>query len=286
MQGIDTSIGHIFGHARKFYLIGKFAPDLQADLSDRAEFDEKDNCIVERGSWAPLTDSSITDHGRQLCLPTALCACYKPREVHPFSKGCAMSDPNPFADFLRRIRAGDQQAAAELVRRYEPLIRREVRLHLEDQRLARLFDSMDVCQSVLASFFLRTAAGEYDLDQPEQLVGLLVRMARNKLASAARRQSRQKRDHRRAVGGGAELDRMPAAGDSPSELVAGQELLQRLQGMLNEEERRLVDLRGQGLAWADVAQRLGGTAQGRRMQLARTLDRIGRELGLDDGAGS
>src|SRR5947209_1299085 len=113
-----------------------------------------------------------------------------------------MPEPNEFTDFLRRIRAGDQHAAAELVRRYEPLIRREVRLHLEDSRLGRLFDSMDVCQSVLASFFLRTAAGEYDLDRPDQLIGLLVTMARNKLASAARRQTQQKRDHRREAGGG------------------------------------------------------------------------------------
>jgi hypothetical protein len=32
---------------------------------------------------------------------------------------------------------------------------------------------------VLASFFLRAAVGEYDLSAPEQLVGLLVKMARN-----------------------------------------------------------------------------------------------------------
>src|SRR5690348_14389228 len=112
-----------------------------------------------------------------------------------------MSEPDTFADFIRRIRAGDDQAAAELVRRYEPLIRREVRLHLEDQRLCRLFDSMDVCQSVLASFFVRVAAGQYDLDRPEQLVKLLARMTRNKVASAARMQNRQRRDHRRAAGG-------------------------------------------------------------------------------------
>jgi len=55
------------------------------------------------------------------------------------------------------IPTGSLGTALELVREYEPLIRREVRLHLEDQRLARLFDSMDICQSVLASFFLRTA---------------------------------------------------------------------------------------------------------------------------------
>jgi RNA polymerase sigma-70 factor (ECF subfamily) len=46
-----------------------------------------------------------------------------------------MSERETFADFMRRIRAGDEQAAAEMVRRYEPLIRREVRLSLEDRRL-------------------------------------------------------------------------------------------------------------------------------------------------------
>src|SRR5262245_51385378 len=108
-----------------------------------------------------------------------------------------MSEATSFAEFVRRIRAGDEQAAAELVRRYEPLIRREIRLNLDDRRLGRVFDSMDVCQSVLASFFVRTAAGEYDLERPEQLVALLVTMARNKLASAARREHRGCRDSRR-----------------------------------------------------------------------------------------
>jgi RNA polymerase sigma-70 factor (ECF subfamily) len=69
-----------------------------------------------------------------------------------------------------------------------------VRLHLEDRRLYRLFDSMDVCQSVLVSFFLRAAAGQYDLERPEQLVRLLITMTRNKLASAARQHHRQRRD--------------------------------------------------------------------------------------------
>src|SRR5215813_13431984 len=92
-------------------------------------------------------------------------------------------DPADYTTFVRRVRAGDQDAAAELVRRYEPEIRLMVRtwLRLRDPRLRRVFDSMDVCQSVLASFFVRAAVGEYDLDQPQQLVRLLVGMARNKL---------------------------------------------------------------------------------------------------------
>src|SRR5215472_16638619 len=135
-----------------------------------------------------------------------------------------MVDEQTFSEFVRRIRAGDEEAAAELVRQYEPLIRREIRLRMEDRRLSRLFDSLDVCQSVLASFFVRTAAGQYDLDRPEQLLKLLVAMTRNKLASAARREHRQRRDQRRAGGG---LEGVADDCPGPSEVVAGRELLDR-----------------------------------------------------------
>src|SRR6266404_4654229 len=99
-----------------------------------------------------------------------------------------MSEANDFHDLIRQVRAGDDAEAAELVRRYEPAIRRAVRIRLGDTRLARAFDSMDVCQSVMASFFVRAALGQYELDAPEQLLKLLATMARNKLADHARQQ--------------------------------------------------------------------------------------------------
>jgi RNA polymerase sigma-70 factor (ECF subfamily) len=194
-----------------------------------------------------------------------------------------MSDQNMFTDFIRRIRAGDEQAATELVRRYEPIIRRTVRLKLEDPGLSRLFDSMDVCQSVLASFFVRAAAGQYDLKRPEQLINLLVTMTRNKLATAARRQHRQRRDYRRAVSDGTDtLANVADTSPSPSEQVEYQELLSRFRQGLSDEERAIADLRNQGLAWSEVAARLGGEGQARRMQFNRAVKRVARELGLDD----
>jgi RNA polymerase sigma-70 factor (ECF subfamily) len=194
-----------------------------------------------------------------------------------------MSDQEAFGDFVRRIRAGDDQAAAELVRRYEPFIRRAVRLRLEDRRLARLFDSMDICQSVLASFFVRTAAGQYDLERPEQLIQLLVSMARHKLASAARREHRQCRDRRRATAdAAAALGEVAASDPSPSQQVAGRDLLEQVRQRLRPDERALADLRAQGLAWAEIAGRLGGTAHARLMQHRRALQRVTRELGLDE----
>ena len=193
-----------------------------------------------------------------------------------------MPEPTPFDEFIRRIRAGDEQAAVELVRQYEPLIRREVRLGLEDRRLRRLFDSLDVCQSVLGSFFLRVVAGQYNLQRPEHLLNLLVAMTRNKLASAARGQHRQRRDQRRmAAGAQEELANLADPRPGPEEAVAGRELLCRFRDALTGEERQLVELRGQGLAWAEVATRLGGTPKARRMQYSRAVHRVLCELGLE-----
>src|SRR6478609_4146362 len=75
-----------------------------------------------------------------------------------------------FPELIRRVRERDQQAAQELVGRYENAIRRVVRIHLRDARMRRVLDSTDICQSVLASFFVRTALGEYELNTPVQLL--------------------------------------------------------------------------------------------------------------------
>ena len=194
-----------------------------------------------------------------------------------------MTEDEVFADFIRRIRAGDAQAAAELLRQYEPVVRLEVRLRLSDRRLRRVFDSMDICQSVMASFFVRAAAGQYDLEQPGELVRLLVGMARNKLAFQVRRERAQRRDNRRVeVNDHEALQSAAAATPSPSAVVAGDELLQRFRQKLSAEERQLAELRGVGLGWNVVAARVGGTAQGRRKQLERAVERVAGELGLGE----
>ena len=49
----------------------------------------------------------------------------------------------------------------------------------------------------MASFFVRAAAGQYDLEQPDQLLRLLVVMTRHKLANQERRHRAEMRDCRR-----------------------------------------------------------------------------------------
>jgi RNA polymerase sigma-70 factor (ECF subfamily) len=190
-----------------------------------------------------------------------------------------MSQSTTFVDFIRRIRAGDDQAAAELVDRYEPVIRREVRLRLKDPRLNSRFDWTDVCQSVLASFFLRAASGQYDLAEPGQLVKLLVVMTRHKLANQVRRHRAERRDIGRLESHDpADLEGHPVHDPSPSRMVAGRELLEEFRRRLTENERALVDLRAQGCEWPEIAARLGGTPQARRKQFARAVDRVEQQL--------
>jgi RNA polymerase sigma-70 factor (ECF subfamily) len=196
-----------------------------------------------------------------------------------------MSEDQAFADFIRRIRSGDEAAAAELVRRYEPTIRIEVRARLTDPGLYRLFDSMDSCQSVLAGFFVRAAAGDYDLDNPRQLLKLLVGITRNKVAFQARKHRSQRRDLRRVARTG--LDELEVSDRSPppDRVAEGQNLLQAVRSRLSDEERQLADRRSENSSWPDIAAELGGTPDARRKQLARALDRVAAELGLEDELG-
>jgi RNA polymerase sigma-70 factor (ECF subfamily) len=193
-----------------------------------------------------------------------------------------MAGDSTFDGLIDRVRAGDQDAAAELVKLYEPEIRRAVRYRLADARLGTLLESMDICQSVLKSFFVRAAAGQYELKTPQQLLALLATMARNKLHSQARRHQTLSRDRRRAAPGGLDEEVLVDPGDSPSGEVDARDLLNEVRRRLTPDEQRLMDLRNQGHEWAAIAEQVGGSADSARVRLRRALDRIAEQLGLDD----
>jgi RNA polymerase sigma-70 factor (ECF subfamily) len=192
---------------------------------------------------------------------------------------------------VRRVRAGDGQAAAELVRRYEPAIRRAARVRLVDTRLNRLLDSMDICQSVLASFFVRAALGQFELETPEQLLKLLATMARNKLANQVKGHRASRRDFRRIEDRSSEkrcgdsseeigIYGLAKPGRTPSSEVAARELLEEARRRLSVEELSVLERREQGREWSEIAQELGSTAEATRKRLTRAIDRVARELGL------
>jgi RNA polymerase sigma-70 factor (ECF subfamily) len=202
------------------------------------------------------------------------------------------SNSESFQTLIARVRSGDEQAASELVRLYEPAIRRAARVRLLDTRLNRLLDSMDICQSVLASFFVRTALGQYELETPDQLLKLLATMTRNKLANQVKGHGRARRDFRRVATEQGDCDDQAASGagaqeiaahdPTPSRDVAARELLEEAMRRLSPEEKRILDRREQGGQWTEIAEELGSSPEAIRKRLARAVDRVAHELGLDE----
>jgi RNA polymerase sigma factor (sigma-70 family) len=192
-----------------------------------------------------------------------------------------MSEAEAFRDLIQRVRGGDEDAATEIVRRYEATIRIAVRVRLDQSDLRRLLDSMDICQSVLANFFVRAASGQFELETPEQLVKLLVTMARNKLLTHAEQQRAARRDYRRREGS-PEEKQVADTGPSPSRVATYRELLETVRRRLGDEERKLADLRSQGHSWVEIAVELGENADALRFRLNRALDRVAHDLRLDE----
>ncbi len=187
-----------------------------------------------------------------------------------------------------RVRNGDPAAAEEIVRTYEPEVRRAIRVRMTDARLRKLVDSIDICQSVLAGFFVRTAAGQYDIQTPEELLKLLITMARNRIVDWARRSNAERRDGRRDVSLQHDdgSDREIASSDaSPVSVLVNRDLLEQVRSRLSAEELKLMEQRADGLGWNEIAAKTGDQVNAVRMRLTRALDRVAAELGLEQSHG-
>jgi RNA polymerase sigma-70 factor (ECF subfamily) len=193
-----------------------------------------------------------------------------------------MSPDDSFSELLRRVRGGDQAAAAELVRHYEATVRRVARIQMRDPRLRRSLDSMDVCQSVFGSFFQRVYLGHYELKTPEDLCKLLATMARNKVIAQVRRPHVNRRQECRPDCAGAAGYEPPAPDASPVRHAEARDLLDAVRRRLTDEERWLAEQRAQGRPWAEVAAERNASAEALRKKHDRALQRVAQELGLDD----
>jgi RNA polymerase sigma factor (sigma-70 family) len=189
-----------------------------------------------------------------------------------------------FARLLERVRAGDDDAVREFVDRFGPEIRRYISKHLRDPRLRRLFDTMDIWQSVLANFLVRATHDEFLLDDPEDLIKLLTRMALNKLRNKVKAQRTGKRDiEREEPADSARLDELASSDPSPSELIIFRDLLEAVRSRLPAFEWFLVEQRAQGRTWNEIAAEVDGSAESLRKQLCRALDRVKKEFGPIEG---
>jgi RNA polymerase sigma factor (sigma-70 family) len=191
-----------------------------------------------------------------------------------------MSDETSFRDLLRRFRGGDNEAAHELERQYKPEILRVVRLRLTDRRLRRVFESADVWQSIMGDFYKQVAKGNYDPKTPQELIGLLVRMAQNKVIDYARREKRHRHDQHIDPRSLDQVAGQPA--ESPSELAERQELEAIMSARLTPEERYLCEQKSSGRSWKEIATQVGGHPDALRMKWQRAQAKLVDRFGLKE----
>lgn len=184
-----------------------------------------------------------------------------------------------FGELIRRIRCGDAEAAATLIRMYESDLRIIARSRLTNPEVRRILDSMDVCQSVLGTFFARATVGQFSLDTPEQLLKLLSTMVRNKVIDYARRQAVKQRHIGRQVDVFPESLSLAATQDTPSVIVAARELAEDLRRRFTGEELAIIDRRNDGLGWDDVSLQLHESPEALRKKMERAIRRVAQEAG-------
>jgi RNA polymerase sigma factor (sigma-70 family) len=160
--------------------------------------------------------------------------------------------------FLARIRDGDEDAARELLRRYEAKVRLVVRRQLP-RLLRSRFDSQDFVQSIWGSFIRRIKSSPTELEGTNNLIGFLARAARNKVIDEYRRASSRKQDMRReeSMYEGAEPREVADHSDTPIEVAEASEALSRLRELLPEDRRTVLDLKAEGLSTVEIAAKLG-----------------------------
>ena len=188
-----------------------------------------------------------------------------------------------FSELVGRAERGDREATGELIRLYEPLIRREVRFELLDNRLRRVLDESDVCQSVAARFFVGLWAEKFDFQKPEDLAKLLKEMVHNRVVDHARRWTATKRDYRRNVEPDPDAPVDPAGpGATPSRIVADAEIVAECERRLSPGEREMLELRRQDTSWAEIGAAQGLSPDNARIKFGRAIKRISQELGLEN----
>jgi RNA polymerase sigma-70 factor (ECF subfamily) len=181
-----------------------------------------------------------------------------------------------FHDLLARVRSGDEAALMALVAKYEPRVRMAAHCLL-GPHLRRHLDSIDLVQSVNCVLVGGLKQGRFDLSEPNQLVALAVAIVRRKVAQHWRRVRRQQHAAS-SERGFAQAQRRQAEGDTMS--VIDRRLdLERFRRLLDDTERRFVELRLQGYTTTEASAEMGIAANVLRVMLSRLRRRL-RSHGL------
>jgi RNA polymerase sigma-70 factor (ECF subfamily) len=184
--------------------------------------------------------------------------------------------PEPLDVLLDKLNGGDEAAAEEVFRTYEPYLRKVVRRQLLP-RLRAKFDSADVVQSIWADLLDRFRRGGGRFASVAHLRAFLIRATHNRFLDRLRQHQHALEREQALPDGDEELP--PSPQPDPSAVVQADELWQRLLALCPPEHRDLLELKRQGLPLAEIAARTGLHEDSVR----RIVRNLARQLAVDQG---
>jgi RNA polymerase sigma-70 factor (ECF subfamily) len=176
-----------------------------------------------------------------------------------------------FVELLGRARGGDRGALEELARSYEKDVRIAARVLLGPALRPHL-DSLDLVQSVHRSLLLGLRQDKFDVSSPNQLIALALTLVRRKVARKWRQHRRQTRLSSPAVpreGLAEVLATLRDPGPDPAHAAQLRDAVARVCRGLDDDDRRLLELRLDGWSTAEAARLLGHNPDVLRVRLSR-----------------
>ena len=190
------------------------------------------------------------------------------------------------AEMIEGLRRGDDVAIERFFGRFGGAVQ-----SLADRRIAggmeRRFDAPEVASSVCRTFVRRAGIGEFELEDGENLWRLLCAITLTKVREKARYHLRDKRSVGRETdldaganeGRDRGVDGTPSGTTTPSDEVAFTDALSHVLSELDDDDRRLVDLRLQQKSTEEIAEILGCSDRTVRRLLNRLETRFDEVLG-------
>ncbi len=186
-----------------------------------------------------------------------------------------------FGEWMRRLCAGDELAAAWLLQQFEPEIRRLIRVRLQNSGLRRILDSVDICQEALFAFMQHLDENTLHPQTSAEMMQLLITIAQNKLRDEIRKTRSLRRGQGRSTATEpGVLGTVVDAGANPSELAADRDLLEVVQGQMTDTERWIVEQRALGHDWKTLAAESQSTPAALRRRVARLRQRLHEKYDL------
>ena len=124
-------------------------------------------------------------HSVNEAAPDGSKGCGSDEHIQTADLGGAPSDSDAVLELLRRMRAGDREAAALFMTRYGSRIRRRIRGKLSPA-MRRIFDSQEILSTLGRRLDLYVRSGRLEAANEQQLWALVFRMANNAVIDKSR----------------------------------------------------------------------------------------------------